>query len=47
MRIWQQDGWGRLVAAAAQGDTMKVDSITSVRGWDTVCEKAKSLLLKV
>ncbi|NXT25426.1 ANR60 protein, partial [Syrrhaptes paradoxus] len=24
MRIWQQDGWGRLVAAAAKGETMKL-----------------------
>ncbi|XP_010170343.1 ankyrin repeat domain-containing protein 60 [Antrostomus carolinensis] len=24
MRIWQQDGWGHLVAAAAQRDTMKL-----------------------
>ncbi|NXJ73250.1 ANR60 protein, partial [Trogon melanurus] len=24
MRIWRQDGWGRLVAAAAEGETMKL-----------------------
>ncbi|KFP24091.1 Ankyrin repeat domain-containing protein 60, partial [Colius striatus] len=24
MRIWQQDGWGRLVAAAARGDTAEL-----------------------
>ncbi|NXI67611.1 ANR60 protein, partial [Anseranas semipalmata] len=24
MRIWRQDGWGRLVAAAAKGETMKL-----------------------
>ncbi|NWZ48059.1 ANR60 protein, partial [Haliaeetus albicilla] len=24
MRIWRQDGWGHLVAAAAKGDTMKL-----------------------
>lgn len=47
MCIWRQDGWGHLVAAAAKGDTMKVDAITSVNGWGTVCGKAKSLLLKV
>ncbi|KAI6073880.1 Ankyrin repeat domain-containing protein 60 [Aix galericulata] len=28
MRIWRQDGWGHLVAAAAKGDTVKVDSVT-------------------
>ncbi|NXA34232.1 ANR60 protein, partial [Eudromia elegans] len=24
MRVWQQDGWGRLVAAAARGDTVQL-----------------------
>lgn len=33
MHIWRQDGWGRLVAAAAKGETLKVDSITSVNEW--------------
>ncbi|NWR60719.1 ANR60 protein, partial [Bucorvus abyssinicus] len=32
MHIWRQDGWGRLVAAAAKGETLKVNSITSVNG---------------
>lgn len=33
MRIWRQDGWGHLVAAAAKGDTVKVDSVTLVNEW--------------
>lgn len=46
MRVWRQDGWGHLVAAAAKGDTMKVDSIASVNGWGAVCRNAGSVLLK-
>lgn len=42
MRIWRQDGWGHLVAAAAKGDTMKVDAITSVNGWGLCVEKLKA-----
>lgn len=47
MRIWKQDGWGHLVAAAVKGDTLKVVSTASVNGWDTVCRNAGSVLLKI
>lgn len=46
MRIWRQDGWGHLVAAAAKGDTMKVDAITSVNGWGLCVEKLKAYCLR-
>lgn len=32
LRIWQHDGWGHLVAAAAEGNIPKVGFITFVNG---------------
>lgn len=37
-RIWQQDGWGHLVAAAAK-EALKVDAIAAVTGRDAVRRK--------
>ncbi|NXI55449.1 ANR60 protein, partial [Chloroceryle aenea] len=43
MRIWQQDGWGRLVAAAAKGETMKLAHLGVTEAFESTVPYAELL----
>ncbi|XP_015737206.1 ankyrin repeat domain-containing protein 60 isoform X3 [Coturnix japonica] len=43
MRIWRQDGWGQLVAAAAEGDTMKLAQLGVTKEYAGTSPYAKIL----
>lgn len=46
IRIWRQDGWGLLVAAAAGGDITQVDSIAFVNDGSALCKHCKRGIVK-